>query len=248
VDPRERLAAACRILQHEGHEHFYLGHASAREAPGSDRFWVKPTGMGLEEVEPDDLVLLDLDGRRISGTRPLHHEMPIHAEIYRARPDVNAVVHTHPFYAAAFAAAAADFLFVSEDSVVFADGFGRYDSAQLVVSSEQGRALAVALGRHGLVLLRNHGIAAVGGTIDSSVFLALSFDRSLRLQMAAAALGPVRQIDAEEVVAMQAYFEASYAGRVEVTFDYLRRRALAAERPVASGPPVTWPSPGRADR
>lgn len=229
---RERLATACRILDAQGQEHFYLGHVSAREAPGASRFWVKPSGIGLGEVEPDDLVLLDLEGRRIHGDRPIHHEMPIHAEIYRRRPEVNAVVHTHPFYAAAFAAAAADFKMISQDSVLFADGFGRYDSARLVVTPEQGRDLAAALGDFRLVVLRNHGIAVADTTLASAVFLAVSFDRSLRLQAAAGALGAVREIDPDEVRQMNDYFSSSYGGRVEVTFDYFRRRAEAGQ----SGP------------
>jgi L-fuculose-phosphate aldolase len=225
TDPRQRVSEACRILFAYGQEHFYLGHVSAREAPGSDRFWVKPTGMGLGEVTPDDLVLLDLDGQRISGTRPIHHEMPIHAEIYRSRPDVNCVVHTHPFSAAALASARADFKMISQDSVLFANGFGWYDSAVLVVTPEQGRRVAEALGRYQLVLLKNHGIAAADTTIESATFLAVSFDRSLRLQIAAATLGPVSEIEPDEVAEMNRYFASSYGGRVEATFDYMLRQA-----------------------
>jgi ribulose-5-phosphate 4-epimerase/fuculose-1-phosphate aldolase len=225
ADVRERVAEACRILYAYGQEHFYLGHVSAREAPGSDRFWVKPTGMGLGEVEAEDLVLLDLDGARISGTRPIHHEMPIHAEIYRARPDVQSVVHTHPFHAAAFAASTADFKMVTQDSVLFAGGFGWYDSAVLVVTPEQGRGVAAALGEHELVVLRNHGIAAIGETVASATFRAVSFDRSLQVQAAAASLGPVREITPDEVAAMNEYFAASYGGRTVDTFEYLLRQA-----------------------
>jgi L-fuculose-phosphate aldolase len=227
TDVRARVTEACRILYAHGQEHFFLGHVSARETPGSDRFWVKPTGMGLGEVTVDDLVLLDLDGKRISGDRPIHNEMPIHAEIYRARPDVNCVVHTHPFHAAAFAASTADFKMIGQDSVYFASGFGWYDRASLVVTPEQGRAVAEALGRHRLVVLRNHGIAAVDDSIESATFLALSFDRSLQLQAMAASLGPIREITPEEVASMDAYFAASYGARVQVTFEYLLRQTDA---------------------
>jgi ribulose-5-phosphate 4-epimerase/fuculose-1-phosphate aldolase len=225
TDVRQRIAEACRILFAHGQEHFYLGHVSAREQPGSSRFWVKPTGIGLGEVEPEDLVLLDLDGRRVRGSNPIHHEMPIHAEIYRARPDVQCVVHTHPFHAAAFAASTADFRMVTQDSVLFADGFGWYDSAILVVTPEQGRGVAEALGSHKLVVLKNHGIAAADDTIESATFLAVSFERSLHVQATAAAFGPIREISPEEVRAMNDYFASSYGGRVEVTFEYMLRQA-----------------------
>lgn len=225
TDVRVRVAQACRVLYAEGQEHFYLGHVSAREAPGSERLWVKPTGIGLGEVEPEDLVLLDLDGNRVAGSGTPHHEMPIHTQIYRARPDVRCVVHTHPFHAAAFAAATADFRMVSQDSVLFADGFGWYDSARLIVTPEQGRGVAEALGAYKLAVLRNHGIVAADATIESATFLAVSFDRSLRLQAQAAALGPVREIPPDEVAAMHDDFANSYQGRAGTTFEYLLRRA-----------------------
>lgn len=93
-----------------------------------------------------------------------------------------------------------------------------------MVTAEQGRGLAEALGQHRLVVLRNHGIAAVDDTIESATFLALSFDRSLQLQAEPAELGPIREITPEEVATMDAYFAASYGARVQVTFEYLLRQ------------------------
>lgn len=229
----QKVAEACHILNAYGQEHFYLGHVSARDGEGSDRFWVKPSGIGLGEVTAADLALVDLDGHQLRGDRPVHHEMPIHAEIYRARPDVSCVVHTHPFYAAAFAAAVGDFRMVSQDSVLFANGFGWYASPRLVVTPEQGRELADALGTYQLAVLANHGIVAADETVEGATFLAVSFDRSLRLQATAAAFGPIREIPPDDVAGMNDYFSTSYRGRVETTFDYLLRQA-APERGEAS--------------
>ncbi len=223
VELRRLVADACRILANEGQDHFYLGHVTARE-PGSDLLCMKPSGIGLGEVHPDDLVVLDLEGNRIAGDRPVHHEKPIHLEIYRARPDVNCVVHTHPFYAAAYASSRATFEMVSQDSVLFADGIGYYPHAPLVVTTEQGRELAASLGSHKVTVLKNHGIAVVAPTVQDATFLAVSFDRSLRVQLAAEQLGGVDPISPEEAAAMNAYFDQSYQGRVQVTWEYLLRR------------------------
>jgi L-fuculose-phosphate aldolase len=235
---RQMVSAACRILENEGQEHFFLGHVSAR-MPGSQLVCVKPSGLGLGEIHPQDLVVVDLDGRRIEGERPIHNEMPIHLEIYRARPDVMCVVHTHPFHAAAFSSAAAEFAMVSQDSVLFADGIGRYTSPELVVSREQGRLLADALGQRQVVVLKNHGITVVGPTVQEATFLAVSFDRSLRLQIAAAQLGPLDPIAPAEAAAMQTYFRTSYAGRVQTMWEYFKRRAERAfhHRPPVADPP-----------
>jgi L-fuculose-phosphate aldolase len=223
------VSRACKILYAAGQEHFYLGHVSARE-PGSGKIWVKPSGLGLGEIEPDDVVACDLDCRQLEGKRSLHHEMPIHTEIYRRRPDVTCVVHTHPFYAAAYASARASFQMVSQDSVLFTAGIGHYDSAKLVVTREQGERLADTLGAGNAVVLKNHGIAVADSSVEGAVFLALSFDRSMRIQHAASQFGEVDPISDDEVREMIGYFARSYGGRVQTTWNYLLRQAGLATR------------------
>lgn len=221
---RQSVVDACHILFNAGQEHFHLGHVSARE-PGSGLICVKPTGLGLGEISLEDVAVMTLDGERVEGRRALHQEMPIHTAIYRRRPDVTCVVHTHPFYAAAFSAASAELKMVSQDSVLFAGGIGRYPSAGLVVTREQGEQLAEALGDHAVVVLKNHGIAVAAASVQDATFLAVSFDRSLRMQLTAAQLGPLDPIAPDEVRAMNDYFEQSYQGRVESTWQYLLRAA-----------------------
>jgi L-fuculose-phosphate aldolase len=185
---------------------------------------MKPTGIGLGEARRDDIVLLDLDGRRIRGDGPVHHEVAIHIAVYRARPDVNAVVHTHPLAAAALAASDADLQIVSQDAIPFAAGIGIYDSAELVVDDVRGASLAAALGDHPLVLMRNHGITAVDATVQGATCLAIAFDRTVQIQLIASQLGGVRTIDPDEAERMRDYFARSYGDRTALTFEYLRRR------------------------
>jgi L-fuculose-phosphate aldolase len=222
-DVREQLAMACRILSAEGHEHFHLGHVSARETAGAERFWVKAAGLGLGEVRPANLVLLDLDGKRLAGDGPLHQEMSVHTEIYRRRPDVLAVVHTHPFHVAALAATGAELRMVSQDSIPFASRPARYDSALLITTQEQGRAVADALADGSVVILRNHGIVVADASIEGAVYLAVALERSVRLQLAAAALGEVREIEPDEVAELRRQLGPSHDARARGIFDYLRR-------------------------
>ncbi|SRR5579884_644890 len=224
---RERLALACRVLWNEGHDHFYFGHLSLRAASG-EAIWVKPAGLGLEEIQADDLALMDLDGHQLGGPHRLHNEMPIHNEIYRARPDVQAVVHTHPFYAAALTASEARFAMVSQDSLPFAEGVGWYPSSELVMTAEQGRAVAEALGARRAVLMKNHGIAVAADSIEQAAVWAASLERSCRLQLAATQLGPLAPIAADEVARMYERFEHGYAGRNEAIWRYLVRKAQRA--------------------
>jgi len=226
-DLRERLALACRVLWNEGQDHFYFGHLSVRASAGA-AVWVKPAGLGLEEIQADDLALMDLDGRQLEGKHRLHNEMPIHNEIYRARPDVQAVVHTHPFYAAALTASGARFEMVSQDSLPFAEGLGWYPSAELVMTAEQGQAVAAALGERRAVLMKNHGIAVAADSIEQAAVWAASLERSCRLQLAATQLGALAPIAPDEVERMYERFEHGYAGRNEAIWRYLVRKAQRA--------------------
>ena len=109
--------------------------------------------------------------------------------------------------------------------MLFARGIGFYPSAPLVVTAEQGRAMAECLGDKQVVVLKNHGITVAGPSVQDTTFLAVSFDRSLRVQLTASQLGPINPITPEEVKAMNEYFDRSYHGRVEATWQYLLRKA-----------------------
>ncbi len=228
TDVRQLLVDSCRILAANGQEHFAFGHVSAREAPGADQFWFKGGGLGLGEITVDDLVLLAFDGSRLGGTAPIHNEYPIHAEIFRARPEVTCVVHTHPFVSAALAATAWEFRMIGQDSVNFWDGVGRYETSVLVTDAEKGRALATALGTHHAAVLANHGIVAVGQTVMEATYFAIEFERAVRLQAAALALGPLREIPQEEMDQLIPYLSNAAKGRSQGVWDWLLRQVNAA--------------------
>jgi len=111
---RRTLAYACRILAANGHNDTIYGHVSHRQA-GTETYWMKPAQMGMDEVTPDTLIRIDLDGRIVEGELPRHIEFLIHSEIYRARPEVTCVIHTHPTHAVAFAATGLPMRSISQD-------------------------------------------------------------------------------------------------------------------------------------
>lgn len=81
---------------------YVAGHVTLRLRGSDGRFLMKPAGIGLEEMTPDNIITVDRDGERVDGTMPRHNEVFIHSEIQRARSDTVALVHTHPPHAAAF--------------------------------------------------------------------------------------------------------------------------------------------------
>src|SRR6266700_2827558 len=162
---REQVAWACRILAVEGYADLTLGHVSARSPEG--QIWIKRKGVALDEVEPEDVVTID------DADAVLHLETVLHTGVYRARPDVSAVVHGHPPYATALAATGAALELLTHDAVLFVDGVAVYDeTAELITEPDQGHAVARALGSRNAVLLRNHGVVVVGRDVAWAVLAA----------------------------------------------------------------------------
>lgn len=194
---RRRVAIACRLIALEGYLDLTLGHVSARE-PGSRTIWIKRKGVGLDEVEPDDVIALDLDDAHALDGADYHLESVMHAEVYRAREDVCAVIHGHPMYGTALGATTASLEFLTHDAVLFTDGIGIYDDGpSLVTEAHQGRAVAAALGNRRVALLRNHGVCIAGEDIRWALLTAVTLERAIRFQVVAASLGDARPIPAE---------------------------------------------------
>jgi L-fuculose-phosphate aldolase len=183
---RERVASACRILAAEGYADLTLGHVSARGPGGA--IWIKRKGVALDEVEPEDVVALD----DRDAVLPL--ETVLHTSVYRVRPDVAAVVHGHPPNATALGATGAPLSLLTHDSVLFADGVGRFDEPDLIISDEQGSRVAAALGARRAVLLQNHGVVVVGKDVPWAVLTAVTLERAARLQSLASTLGELRPL------------------------------------------------------
>ena len=194
---KRRLVEASRILAMEGQGDLVWGHASVR-LPGQDTFWIKPTGLGLDEVRVEDLLLCDLDGRVVRGKKPRHIEVFIHSEVMRVRPDVCSVVHTHAMAPTVFAAAGVPLQPVTHEASVFVPpDIRRFDeTTDLINTPERGRAMAKALGSSDALLLVSHGIVTSGATIERAAINALLLDRAARAQLMMGSL-PVRHVGNE---------------------------------------------------
>ena len=180
---RERLteaARACRILDMEGHGDMTLGHLSVRET-ASRGFWMKRNQIGLGEVlGSEDFVLVDWNGQRIAGSGGRHSEWPIHSEIFRARTDINVVVHTHPFYASVFSAAAEPLQPYTLDADQFTDVPRHEADVALITLKSEGEAIAHSLGQSLAMLLGNHGVVFCGGDIEQAVCTGIFLEKACK--------------------------------------------------------------------
>jgi L-fuculose-phosphate aldolase len=155
-----------------------------------ERFLMKPAGIGLDEMSPQNIITVDLEGRKVGGTMPRHNEVFIHSEVLRARPDIHSVIHTHASHAVAFSSLGRPLLPVGNDGSVFVNGVPIFsETTDLIVNQARGKAVARCLGEHPALILRNHGIVAAGHCIEEAVWLALKLEHACRVQLLAEAAG-----------------------------------------------------------
>ena len=187
---RRSLAYACRILAANGQNDTVYGHVTYRE-PGEETFWMKPATLGLDEITPETLLRVDLDGRVVEGTLPCHVELPIHSEIFRANPHITCVVHTHPLYSIAFAATGQPLYPVSHEGAQFSPpDVPRFtQTSDLITSRKLGEAVARTLGEHLACYLVNHGIVVAGASIEQAVVSAINLERASQVQLLSGASG-----------------------------------------------------------
>jgi L-fuculose-phosphate aldolase len=219
---KRRLAEACRILATAEQGDDVWGHATAR-VPGTNTFWMKPAGLGLEEIRAEDLLLIDVDGRVIRGRRPRHSEVFIHAEIFRARPDVGGVVHTHPVPSTAFASLGVPLRPITHEGTNFVPpDVPRFDeTTDLIVTPELGKAVARTLGDRPALFLVSHGIVTAGATIEEAVVNALLLDKASRAQLMVPGGTPrFWTADAEALVKRKRIYNAE---NLESRWAYYRR-------------------------
>jgi L-fuculose-phosphate aldolase len=188
----EQVAWACRILAFEGYADLTLGHVSARD-PGSKLAYIKRKSLGLDEVEPGDVIPLDLVADDANESPEMHLEAALHTEVYKLRPDVGAVIHGHPPYATALGATDARLEFLTHDAVLFHDGIAVFDETpELIQAADQGHGVATCLGSRRAVIMCNHGVLVVGNDVPWAVLAAVTLERAVRLQSIARTLGPLR--------------------------------------------------------
>ena len=219
---RESLATAARILAADGHVSGLAGQVSAR-GPVPDTYWTLPLGVGLDEARPGMLVLVDGDLNTLEGSGRANPATRFHLWVYRARPDLNAIVHTHPLHASALAAAAVPLVVAHMDSApLFEDCGFLPEWPGVPFADREGEIIAGALGGRHALLLAHHGILAAGKSVEEASFLAVFMERTARLQLLAQPAGGVKPLSGEEPRKARDFLRTALI--VNATFDYWARR------------------------
>jgi len=177
----DELARACRVLELEDQGDRVVGHMALRDPDGRG-MWMKRAGVALGEIyDARDFVLLDFEGKKLAGEGTSHGEWPIHSEILRLRPEINATAHTHPFYASVYSACDAPLMTVVPRSTTQPVRPPRFDDGEdLICSTDVAAAMVEAMGGQNAVLLRNHGIVTCGANIEDPVLVAIALEKMCR--------------------------------------------------------------------
>src|SRR5215472_814141 len=183
---KQTLIWAGKVLVGEGQDDFTRGHISVRLPDDPGRFYMKPHSIGLDEITPDNILTIDLEGEVVAGGSRRHSEVYIHSEIFKARADVACVLHTHPVYSIALSSSGRPLKAYSQPGALFHDSVGSYDDTiNLIRTAEMGAGVAHALGKGRAVLLKNHGVVVTGASIEEVVISTIMLENAAMIQMIA---------------------------------------------------------------
>jgi L-fuculose-phosphate aldolase len=164
---REAVAATAHELVRLGLVDTTAGNVSARD-PETGLIAIKPTSVNYEKISPADIVIVDADEHPVEGLHTPSSETPMHCMVYRNRPDVGAIVHTHSRWATTFAVLgreipAVHYVISSIGYRIRVAPYATYGSGSLAANAMG------ALATDNAVLLQNHGVLAVGADLDAAL-------------------------------------------------------------------------------
>jgi L-fuculose-phosphate aldolase len=222
---RQKVALTCRALFDGGHDSGLAGQITARaEQPGA--FYTQQLGLGFDEITAGNLLLVDEDLNVLSGDGMANPANRFHSWIYRARPDVQCIVHTHAFHVAALSMLEVPLVISHMDlAPLYNDCAFLSDWPGVPVGNEEGEIISAALGQKKAVLLAHHGHVIAGASVEEACSLAVVIERGAKLQLTAMAAGTIKPLP--EKLAREAHDWTLTPQRSQANFAYYARRALA---------------------
>lgn len=221
---REKVALACRILTDEGHESALAGQITARaDEPGT--YWMLSFGLGFDEAQKSNIVRVDDDLNIVEGEGMPNPSNRFHLWIYRHRPEVNAIVHTHPPHVSALSMLRVPLNAPHMDtSMFYEDCAWMPDYPGVPIGDEEGRLIHEALGTKRAILLGHHGQLAACATMEEATMLSIFIERAAKIQLLASAAGTIHDVKPECIREAHDYrLKKKY---VDAVFCYYSRRVL----------------------
>jgi len=178
---RERIAWALRYMEERGLNYGYSGNVSARAGPNA--YLITPGGVRKAEVKPEDLLLVDGEERVLEGAGEPSVELPLHLAVYRARPDVGAIIHANPIYATVLSVLRLDLEPVVEELALYVGGSVRVADYAPSGTSELAENVLKALGDRNAAILANHSVLACGSDVDEALNVLECIERAAQIYL-----------------------------------------------------------------
>ncbi|CAM5191290.1 L-fuculose-phosphate aldolase OS=Castellaniella defragrans OX=75697 GN=HNR28_002622 PE=3 SV=1 [Castellaniella defragrans] len=222
--PRQMVALSARILESQGHGSGLAGQISLR-AEKPNTFYMLSFGLGFDEACASNILLVDDNLNVLEGEGTPNPSNRFHLWVYRARPDVMAICHSHPPYVSALSTIGEKLMVSHMDHSMFYDDCGYLPEWPGVpFGDEEGHLIAEALGNKKAILLSHHGQLIAGASMEEATVLAIFMERAARLQMIARAAGEMKPIRPE--CAKEAHDYRLKPKAIGATFHYFARRIL----------------------
>ncbi|MBN2676797.1 MAG: class II aldolase/adducin family protein, partial [Anaerolineaceae bacterium] len=178
---KRQLADISEELYHNGVVTATGGNLSVRSCERECALWITPSALFKGNLTPGDMTLIDLDGKVLAGKYPPSIEFAFHAGLMRSRPDVNAIVHSHPVYATVWGLGDLDIPPITYDALIV--GSFPYIPWHMVGSLELASAVIDSAGRDGIwgVFMRNHGLVTLGRELRQAADNTLMTEHTLKI-------------------------------------------------------------------
>jgi ribulose-5-phosphate 4-epimerase/fuculose-1-phosphate aldolase len=193
---RQKLADALSMMERAEVIDFN-GHMSCR-LPGTANILINAGKSVRSDLHAEDIIEIDMEGKPIGHEVAPPMEFPLHVAIYRARPDVNAVAHTHPLWSTLFSSVGEPVRPVTMQAAVMGP-VQVFQKTASINNAQLAAELAAALGPHRVITLRSHGAVTVGADVVEAFVLAIYLEETARRQYLARAIGTPYALTAEEV-------------------------------------------------
>lgn len=164
---------------------------------------ITPSGVDYEELTPEDIVVVDAEGNIIDGRKKPSTEMPMHLEIYKKRPDVSGIIHTHSTFATAWACCGMSIPCIASEMSSLLGGSVDCTSYKTQATQELAEEVAKALESKNAALIENHGVIAAGPDIDAAFINAVIVEEDAKKAFLAKHIGVLHIIPDSECRALR---------------------------------------------
>ena len=200
-EARKAVLEAARKMAEKGLVAGTSGNISLRLSSGGKKqlMAITPTSRHYDTLKNEDIPIIDFDGKRVDGKLPPSVETQLHIGIYKARKDVNAIIHTHSVYASAAAVAGLHIPPLLEDQVVYLGGEIKLADYAVSGSVELATNAVAALGERNAVLLANHGAVGTGRTMRDAFTACELIEKTAKVYLLTLLAGKVNQLPEEAI-------------------------------------------------